>query len=276
MSEFEGFFGQASFQTSNFLGRGESLTVSLSAGSRAQNYSVAFSEPFLFDRNMTGSVNVFRNDVHYVNQYTQRSTGAVVGFGYPLGGFTRMFTNYSYERVRVTEINAAYTDPLVLARNPFLRDSLLIGANGERIISKVTPSSSTAVDQPIFPNRACVIRVPRPSRAAAPASTSRVEDPVLRQNAPVAQPPRLPAIHPTGTRPAVWEAVSRRRVFGAGFDIRSIGRGSITASCSAATRTAVQHRAELQHQGQLRFILFFDAGQLRCGSPSRSRALKAQ
>ena len=65
VSEFEGFFGQASFQTSNFLGRGESLTVSLSAGSRAQNYTLAFTEPFLFDRNMTGSVNLYRNEVRY-------------------------------------------------------------------------------------------------------------------------------------------------------------------------------------------------------------------
>ena len=30
VSEFEGFFGQLSFQTANFLGRGESLTLSLS------------------------------------------------------------------------------------------------------------------------------------------------------------------------------------------------------------------------------------------------------
>ena len=53
----------------------------------------------------------------------------------------------------MTEINTAYTDPLVLARNPFLRDSLLIGNNGERIISKVTPSVvHNTVDQPIFPS----------------------------------------------------------------------------------------------------------------------------
>ena len=32
VSQFEGFFGQLSFQTSNFLGRGESLTVSLQVG----------------------------------------------------------------------------------------------------------------------------------------------------------------------------------------------------------------------------------------------------
>ena len=60
VSQFEGFFGQLSFQTSNFLGRGESFTVSLQGGSRAQNYSLAFTEPFLFDRNITGGVNLFK------------------------------------------------------------------------------------------------------------------------------------------------------------------------------------------------------------------------
>ena len=40
----------------------------------------------------------------------------------------------------------------MLARNPFLRDSLLIGQSGERIISKVTPTLQyNSVDQPIFP-----------------------------------------------------------------------------------------------------------------------------
>jgi outer membrane protein insertion porin family len=153
VSEFEGFFGQLSFQTANFLGRGESLTLSLQAGSRAQNYSLAFTEPFLFDRNITGGFNIFRTDIRYIGQFTQRSAGAVATLGVPLGrGFTRLFANYSYERVRVTEINEVYTDPIVLARNPFLRDSLLLGQGGERIISKVVPSLVyNSVDQPIFP-----------------------------------------------------------------------------------------------------------------------------
>ena len=153
VSEFEGFFGQLSFQTANFLGRGESLTLSLQAGSRAQNYSLAFTEPFLLDRNITGGFNLFRTDIRYIGQFTQRSAGAVATLGFPIGrGFTRMFANYSYERVRVTEINEVYTDPIVLARNPFLRDSLLLGQGGERIISKVVPSLVyNSVDQPIFP-----------------------------------------------------------------------------------------------------------------------------
>ena len=153
VSQFEGFFGQLSFQTANFLGRGESLTLSLQAGQRAQNYTLAFTEPFLFDRNITGGANLFRNQIRYIGQFTQESQGATSSFGFPLfNGFTRMFVSYSYEQVRVTEINTAYTDPLLLARNPYLRDSLLIGAGGRRTISKVTPSLSyNTVDQPIFP-----------------------------------------------------------------------------------------------------------------------------
>jgi len=44
-----------------------------------------------------------------------------------LKDFSRLFINYSYERTRVTDINEAYLDPLLLAQNPYLRDSLLIG-----------------------------------------------------------------------------------------------------------------------------------------------------
>ena len=84
VSQFEGFFGQLSFQTANFLGRGESLTVSLQGGQRAQNYTLAFTEPFLFDRNITGGLNLFRSDVRYVGQFTQRSTGGVATFGLPV------------------------------------------------------------------------------------------------------------------------------------------------------------------------------------------------
>ena len=102
---------------------------------------------------MTLGAQVFRTNVRYIGQYTQKSTGTVLSLGYPLGrGFWRMFNNYSYQRVQVTEINELYTDPSILQRNPFLRDSLLLGQGGERIVSKVTPSVVyNSIDQPIFP-----------------------------------------------------------------------------------------------------------------------------
>jgi outer membrane protein insertion porin family len=153
VSQFEGFFGQLSFQTSNFLGRGEALTVSLQVGSRSENYQVAFSEPFLFDRNITGGVDVYKRTLRYIDQFTQEATGGNLTGGFPLAGFSRMFVQYSYEAVSVSDLNPIYYAPELVQRNPYLRDSLLLGQGGQRTISKVTPSFvHNTVDNPIFPN----------------------------------------------------------------------------------------------------------------------------
>src|SRR5262245_42309756 len=153
VSQFEGFFGQLSFQTSNFLGRGESLTLSLQSGSRAQNYQVAFTEPFLFDRNITGGIDVYKRTLRYIDQFTQEATARNLTTGFPLAGLSRMFVSYSYEAVKVSDLNPIYYAPELVQRNPYLRDSLLLGEGGRRTISKVTPSFvHNTVDNPIFPN----------------------------------------------------------------------------------------------------------------------------
>lgn len=177
VSQWEGFFGQLAFQTANFMGRGESLTLSMQAGERAQNYQVAFTEPFLFDRNITGGIDVYRRNLQYIGYYTQKSTGGNLVFGFPVADFSRMFVNYSYERVGVSEFNELFFNPNcvfeedgctaispsdlssippetleTIRRNPFLYDSLLLGAGGKRTISKVTPSFvHNTVDNPMFP-----------------------------------------------------------------------------------------------------------------------------
>ncbi len=65
VSQFDGFFGQLSFQTSNFLGRGETFTISAQQGNRAKNYQLAFTEPFLFDKPMTAGVDLFIREIRY-------------------------------------------------------------------------------------------------------------------------------------------------------------------------------------------------------------------
>lgn len=152
ISQFEGFFGQLGFTTSNFMGRGESLSLNIQAGSLAQNYSAAFTEPFLFDRPISGSIQAFRQDIHYLSQFTERTTGGNIGIGFPLADFTRMFLNYSYQAVRVTDVNPIFLTPQAIAGNPYLQDTLLISQGGARTVSKVTPSIvHDTVDNPIFP-----------------------------------------------------------------------------------------------------------------------------
>ena len=178
VSQYEGVFGQLSFQTANFLGRGESLTLSMMAGARMQNYQLSFTEPFLFDRNITAGFDVYKRALQYIGYYTQRSTGGNLTTGFPVADFSRMFFTYGYEAVRMTDLNEAFLDPSCilaedgcqtvsltdlstispdalesLRRNPFVFDSLLLGAGGRRTVSKIVPSFvHNTVDNPIFPN----------------------------------------------------------------------------------------------------------------------------
>src|SRR5262245_54658941 len=278
VSEFEGFFGQLSFQTANFLGRGESLTLSLQAGSRAQNYSLAFTEPFLFDRNITGGFNVFRTDIRYIGQFTQRSAGAIATLGFPIGrGFTRMFTNYSYERVRVTEINEVYTDPIVLARNPFLRDSLLLGQGGERIISKVVPSLVyNSVDQPIFPTTGR--RLSASIDLAGLGGNTNFYKPMLeavnywRQNSRMTLGVRgqFEYIHQfSGSKELpIFEKLFLGGEYSIrGFDIRTVGPQDPQTGLVLGGNKSLLFNVEEQFTiaGPVRLILFYDAGQVQPG-----------
>jgi outer membrane protein insertion porin family len=281
VSEYEGVFGQLSFQTANFLGRGESLTVSVQSGSRAQTYSVGFTEPFMFDRNMTLGAQVFRTDVRYIGQYTQKTRGGVLTLGWPLGrGFTRMFTNYSYQRVRVTEVNAIYNNPLLLARNPFLRDSLLqgVGQNGERIISKVTPSIVyNTVDQPIFPTSGK--RFSASVDLAGLGGNTNFYKPMLegiwylKQNNRMVFGMRAQAEYIRQFTGRAELPIFEKLFLGGeysvrGFDIRTIGPADVaTPYLIVGGNKSLLFNFEEQFTiaGPVRAILFYDAGQVQAG-----------
>ena len=151
-SQFDGFFLQLAFQTTNFLGRGESLSLSLQNGERIKNYVVGFTEPYLFGKPITAGFNVFRRDIRFINQFTQSSVGATTSFGMRAGRWSQFFLGYSFEETDVGEINPAFLNPRLLQFNPFLQDALLLGEGGARTISSVTPSFVyNTVDHPIFP-----------------------------------------------------------------------------------------------------------------------------
>ncbi len=277
VSEFEGVFGQLSFQTANFLGRGESLTLSMSAGSRAQNYSLAFTEPFLFDRNITGGFNLFRTDIRYISQFTQRSTGMVLTGGFPLSGFTRMFVNYSYQQVQVTDINEVYTDPTLLARNPFLADSLLIGKGGARIISRVTPSIVyNTVDQPIFPTTGK--RLSASIDLAGIGGNTNFYKPMLESVVYLRHMNRftlglrgqveyLHAFTGAGDLPIFEKLFLGGEYSIRGFDIRSIGpQDPITGLVLGGNKSMLFNVEEqITSAGPVRAVLFYDAGQVQAG-----------
>ena len=312
VSQYEGVFGQLAFQTSNFLGRGESLTVQMTAGDRSQNYQLAFTEPYLFDRNITGGFDVFKRSLDYIGYYTQKSTGLNLIFGVPVRNFSRMFFNYAYESVKITNLNEALIDQScllrstgcgtiesvgdlssltatqreLLARNPFVLESLLLGQGGSRIVSKFVPSFvHNTVDNPIFPNQGKKL-------------TAAIDLAVLGGNTNYFKP-RLEAIFfkkhlsrtsfgmragveyirglgetqcfddPTQQCPKALPVFERLTLGGEysirGFDLRSVGPNLPGSIAVLGGNKSLLFNAEymLSFASQVRLVAFFDAGQVR-------------
>jgi len=275
VSQFEGFFGQLSFQTSNFLGRGESLTLSLQAGSRSENYQLAFTEPFLFDRNITGGIDVYKRTLRYIDQFTQEATGGNLTSGFPLAGFSRMFLTYSYEATTVSDLNPIYYAPELVQRNPYLRDSLLLGEGGQRTVSKVTPSFvHNTVDNPIFPNSGT--RLTGSIDFAGLGGNTNFVKPrfeyarfqPLNRRMSVGIRSQIEYIRPYAS--TTYLPITETLYLGGeytirGFDIRSIGPKDIDTGLVLGGNKTMLFNAEflINIAGPVRLVLFYDTGQVR-------------
>jgi outer membrane protein insertion porin family len=277
VSQFDGFFGQLSFQTSNFLGRGETFTVTAQQGNRAKNYQLAFTEPFLFDRPMTGGIDVYAREIRYEGQFTQASVGGNLVFGFQVMPYARMFVNYSYERVKVKELNPLYLDPLVRRGNPFLEDSLLLGVGGERTISKIGPSFVyNTVDHPIFPTSGTRYTMsmdlagiggntnfwnPRAEGVwYIPFGARRRTSLGFRAQAEYIAPYGSSLVLPIFEKLFLGGEYSMR-----GFDLRSVGpRDPVTGLVTGGNKSLLFNVEYLiTIAGPVRLVLFYDAGQVR-------------
>ena len=275
VSQFDGFFGQLSFQTSNFLGRGETFTISAQQGNRAKNYQLAFTEPFLFDKPMTAGVDLFIREIRWIGQFTQASAGGNLVYGFQTGDFSRMFLNYSLEQVKVKDLNPLYNDPLVIGRNPFLQDSLLIGQGGRRTISKISPSwVFNTVDQPIFPTSGT--RYTFSFDYAGIGGNTNFVNPraegiwyiPLNRRTSLGFRAQAEYIKPYGSTKQL--PIYERLYLGGeysirGFDIRTVGpRDPETAIVLGGDKSLLFNAEYLIHiAGPVRLVLFADAGQVR-------------
>ena len=158
VSQYEGVFGNVSYTTSNFMGRGESLTLMGQRGARSSFYQVAFTEPYVFDRPITAGIDLFSRKIDYLTGasvvgYSEVRSGINVTGGHPLLAFSRLFVTYGYEVID-TAMSESLQDGLdeqesvgVPLFNPFLDE-------GRHIESRVTPSFvHNTVDNPFTPRR---------------------------------------------------------------------------------------------------------------------------
>jgi outer membrane protein insertion porin family len=186
-----------------------------------------------------------------------------------------MFINYSYERVRVKDLNPLYKDPRVLAGNPFLQDSLLIGEGGIRTISKIGPSYVfNTVDHPIFPTSGK--RYTLNMDIAGFGGNTNFINPraegiwYFRLNSRTslgfrAQGEYIRAVASTKELPIFERLFLGGEYSMRGFDIRTVGpRDPVTGLVLGGNKSLLFNAEYLINiAGPVRLVLFADAGQVR-------------
>jgi outer membrane protein insertion porin family len=158
ISGLEGAFLNASFATSNFLGLGETLQLSAQTGGRTNNYQASITEPYLFDRPLSAGIDLYSRKLDYLTSqgvvgYSEVRTGASFVAGLPLGRFTRLFGNYTYEVIETAALDSllGQTDGAASNGEPIFSPFLDEGRNRE---SRVSPSMVfNTVDNPYAPRR---------------------------------------------------------------------------------------------------------------------------
>jgi outer membrane protein insertion porin family len=174
VSGLAGSFIGLSYSTNNFLGLGETLSVSANIGNRQRNIQFGFTEPYLFDRPLQLGFTVYTNRFQFdqaqqaeiltgqrlnlpspilqnLQNYTQSSTGFSVSLSYPIRrSLKRVGLSYSYDR---SSLIALSTASQTLFTNLAFRG--LTGPNSLNgiVTSKIVPSySKSTIDSPISPH----------------------------------------------------------------------------------------------------------------------------
>jgi outer membrane protein insertion porin family len=178
VSGIAGSFVGFNYSTNNFLGLGETLSLSSQLGTRMRDVSLGFTEPYLFDRPLQAGFVVYirrfnfdqgreasilagQNLIPLYNQlgaqnllnYVQNSHGFNVSTSYPVKGrgFTRLSLTYGYDISNIVTTTTAATNYF-----QYINFSGVAGPNALNGIktSRITPALQyNTVDHPITPSQ---------------------------------------------------------------------------------------------------------------------------
>ncbi|MCP5108596.1 MAG: outer membrane protein assembly factor BamA [bacterium] len=143
-SGYDGLFVALGYSTQNFLGRGETLAVNLQNGTKAKQYNLSFSEPYLFNLPANLGFSLHKTSIDY--PFLRKNSK---GFGFNTSARIWRFWSaslaYSYEDVASSAV--ATGDNRVNAYYNALY-------NYTGTISSLSPTFYySTVDSPIFPSR---------------------------------------------------------------------------------------------------------------------------
>lgn len=102
-SSFNDVFGLIRISQNNLFGKGQHLSVQATLGGRSNEYSLSFTEPWLYDIPLAVGFEIFNRDVDY-DDYNKTSAGLILRAGYPIMDYVRLSGRYKYEEIEIGDV----------------------------------------------------------------------------------------------------------------------------------------------------------------------------
>jgi outer membrane protein insertion porin family len=125
VSGISGSFVSLNYTTNNFMGRGESLELSITGGTRTTDFVASFTEPYLLDTRWGAGLSFFSQRYRYdtynvfgltpvtgnepTELFTQRTTGGTLSLSRRLGySYWSISTSYTYQNISIDNIASGF------------------------------------------------------------------------------------------------------------------------------------------------------------------------
>ncbi|MXP09166.1 outer membrane protein assembly factor BamA [Pseudoblastomonas halimionae] len=151
-SSIENFIFQGSIRQKNFRGRGQTVGASASYSRYSKSAQLSFTEPYVFNRNISAGIDVYYRDLNSFNffnnqrntTYAQNQIGLEARVGIPITEYLSALARYTINFDDVTlDENQFFADldgDGVSTCEPLLAGRYLCDALGERITSRISGS----------------------------------------------------------------------------------------------------------------------------------------
>ncbi len=158
-STSSGFIAELSVSEKNFLGRGQQVRAAVGRGfgldkdsSDAQTYEFSFTEPYLFDRRLSGGFDIYRRNYgagsDLIHPYDEVMTGGSLRLGIPVMDDVTLGLRYNAYQQEISNVDR---DIWVDSNGNGTRDKFLV-PEGDKFISSVSYTLTyDTIDNKLFP-----------------------------------------------------------------------------------------------------------------------------
>jgi outer membrane protein insertion porin family len=105
-SGYEKISGKVQIQEKNLFGRGQDLSASVKLGSRTTEYDIQFTEPWLFDKNLSAGIDLYKSKEEF-DDYTKDGWGGGLRLKFPM----EYIDEYTYGSVKYGFDNSTLVIP---------------------------------------------------------------------------------------------------------------------------------------------------------------------